>query len=91
MLNGLKCNRVVSSYKNLFLLFFLALLFGCSSSGEIKMSQALTTSIDHKQVAAISVKISENAGSSDSDAAKEVAQRLKGQLFGRLVKEYSVK
>lgn len=85
--NEKKLSQIIALYKNIFLLSFLAFLFGCSSSGEMKMSQPLTTSIERGEIAALSVKISENAGAGDSDAAREVAQRLKGQLFGRLVSE----
>ena len=59
---------------------------GCSSSGTIKMDQAFSKGIDHRAVAALSVRPHEELGT-PSDEALEAVQRLRGQLFGRLVAE----
>lgn len=71
---------------NYLIILVLVLLVGCSSSGEVKINQALTRDIDHKAVAAIEVTTSEEVDTKD-ESIIEVTQRLKGELFDRLVSE----
>ena len=66
--------------------FALILVAACSSSGAIKMSQPLEKRIDNTNVASLSVSMSEAVKTGD-DSAREVTQRLRGSLFGRLVSE----
>jgi len=72
--------------RNYFLTLFLIILFGCSSAGEININQPLNSTIDHQEIAAIQVVPDDGLDSKD-ESVIEVTQRLKGELFGRLVSE----
>ena len=76
----------VPLYRNILFLCFLFTFAGCSSSGEIKINQPLTGTIDHKEIVALSVAPADDMDSND-ETVKKVILRLKGALFGRLVSE----
>ena len=59
---------------------------GCSSTATIQMQQALTQNVDHTAVASLTAASHEEAAA-PNEAMQEAIQRLKGQLFGRLVSE----
>lgn len=69
------------------LVSFAALLIvsGCSSVGEVQIERQLDTKIDHGAVASLSVQPDKSV--ERSEAVTKAVQRLRGQLFGRLVSD----
>lgn len=63
----------------------LFLFSGCSSVGEVQIERNLDTKIDHGAVASLSVQPDKSM--ERTEAVLEAVQRLRGQLFGRLVSE----
>lgn len=76
----------IRNYRLLLCICILATFAGCSSSGEIKINKPLTKTIDHHAVVSLSVAPAGDIDPND-ETVKEVSQRLKGELFGRLVSE----
>ena len=77
------------SKTGLFLLSAMLLLAACSSSGTITMQEARTGSIEPGSTVSVSVEpaLPPEATADQHAEADEFAQRLKSELFGRLVSE----
>ncbi len=63
----------------------LLIVSGCSSVGEVQIERSLDTRIDNGAVASLSVQPDKSL--EKTEAVTKAVQRLRGELFGRLVSD----
>ncbi|MFD2206410.1 DUF4410 domain-containing protein [Kiloniella antarctica] len=73
-------------FKKIVITLFLSLfVFGCSSSGKLTQTSALTSEIDHTATIVLSVSTNKDVSEDQAKAAEDFANRLQDRLFGKLV------
>lgn len=77
--------------KTVFVLVALSLISACSSVGQTQVIQPKQDQIKPGTTIALSIHPPVNSSSDKKDTYTEVIQRLKGQLFGRLMSEANFK